>query len=93
MLSAQVTRAMRPNLLSASRAFSTTPRSQLARMQLIGRLAAEPELVNTSTGRDMVRYAIGVSSGPKDDQQTSWYRIACFDEGPRRDYLLTLPKG
>ncbi|KAF2093991.1 hypothetical protein NA57DRAFT_47335 [Rhizodiscina lignyota] len=93
MLTSTTFRTMRPALSSASRSFSTTPRSALARMTLIGRLAAEPELVNTSTGREMVRYAMGVSSGPRDNPQTSWYRIACFDEGPRRDYVLGLPKG
>lgn len=78
---------------SSIRSFSSTPRAALARMTLIGRLAAEPELVQTSTGREMVRYAVGVSSGTKENPQTSWYRIACFEEGPKRDYVLGLPKG
>lgn len=81
-------------VLSAARSFSTTPRASLARMNIIGRLAAEAELVNTSTGREMVRYSLGASFGPKDNRQTSWFRVACFDdEGPRREFLLSLPKG
>lgn len=81
---------------SASRAFSTTRPSQLARMQLIGRLADQPESISTSTGRDMVRYALGVSTGAKDEsgnRSTSWFRIASFAEGPGKDLLLSLPKG
>jgi len=34
-----------------------------------------------------------VSTGPKDARETSWFRIASFDEGARRDLLLGLPKG
>jgi hypothetical protein len=80
--------------LAGIRAFSTTPRAQLAKMQIIGRLAAEPELVHTSTGRDLVRYALGVTSGPRDNQTVSWYRITSFpDEGKQKDYILSLPKG
>ncbi|KAJ9664979.1 ssDNA-binding protein, mitochondrial [Coniosporium apollinis] len=76
-----------------SRSFSTTPRASLARMSIIGRLAAEPELTNTSTGREIVRYALGTSYGPKEDRKTSWFSVTCFDEGPRRDHLLSQPKG
>ena len=76
-----------------ARSFSTTTPASLARMQVIGRLAAEPELVNTSTGRDMVRYSLASDYGPSDARQTSWFRVASFAEGPRRDYLLSLPKG
>ncbi|KAF1346443.1 ssDNA binding protein [Delphinella strobiligena] len=81
---------------NATRAFSTTRANALARMQLIGRLADQPELTPTSTGREMVRYAIGVSTGAKDEQgnrATSWFRVASFSEGPGRDLLLSLPKG
>jgi single-stranded DNA-binding protein len=63
-------------------------------MQVIGRLAAQPELVNTSTGRDMVRYSLASSYGPKDNQQTSWWRVVSFQPAsPQRDYVLSLPKG
>jgi len=80
--------------ISSVRAFSTTPRSQLARMQIIGRLGAEPELVDTSTGRQMVRYNLATNYGPQDNRQTSWFRIAAFmEDGGRRNHLLSLPKG
>lgn len=75
------------------RAFSSTPRPFLARMQLIGRLAAEPELTSTATGKELVKYAVGVSTGPRDARETSWFRVASFDEGARRDLLLGLQKG
>jgi single-stranded DNA-binding protein len=63
-------------------------------MQIIGRLAAQPELVNTSTGHDMVRYSLASSYGPKDNQQTSWWRVVSFQPASaQRDYVLSLPKG
>ncbi|CAD0087124.1 unnamed protein product [Aureobasidium vineae] len=63
-----------PRALNGARAFSTSPAHSLARMQLIGRLADQPELTPTSTGREMVRYALGVKGGPKNEngeRQTS----------------------
>lgn len=79
---------------TTARTFSTTPRASLARMQLIGRLAAQPELTPTSTGRDIVRYAIGTTHRTSRGEETSWFRVASFvDEGARRDLVLGLPKG
>lgn len=76
------------------RTFSTTRPSSLARMQLIGRLAATPELTPTSTGRDIIRYAIGTTHRSSRGEETSWFRVASFaEEGPRRDLVLGLPKG
>ncbi|GAB7346520.1 hypothetical protein MBLNU457_5205t1 [Dothideomycetes sp. NU457] len=84
-------------LARSARAFSTTTPNALARMQLIGRLADVPEQTPTSTGREMVRYALGVSNGPRDEstgqRQTSWFRIASFSEGASKDFLCGLPKG
>ncbi|GAB7362367.1 hypothetical protein MBLNU230_g2692t2 [Neophaeotheca triangularis] len=83
--------------LAAQRAaFSTTRANALAKMQIIGRLADTPEATPTSTGRELVRYALGVSTGPRDEQgnrATSWFKVASFQEGPQREVLLSLPKG
>jgi hypothetical protein len=63
-------------------------------MQLIGRLAGTPELQPTSTGRDIIRYAVGTTHKTRNGDETSWFRVASFaEEGPRRDLLLGLPKG
>ncbi|KAK4539798.1 hypothetical protein LTR36_010332 [Oleoguttula mirabilis] len=81
---------------ASARAFSTTVPRPLAKMELIGRLADTPELMPTSTGREIIRYAIGVSGGPKDEngnRAVSWFRIASFSEGPQRELLLSLSKG
>ncbi|QKX61079.1 uncharacterized protein TRUGW13939_08225 [Talaromyces rugulosus] len=76
-----------------ARSFSSSPAHSLARLTITGRLAAEPELSSTSTG-EIVKYAVATSSGPKDNRQTSWFRIASFvPDGPSRAYLLGLPKG
>ncbi|KAL2409313.1 hypothetical protein ABEF95_015587 [Exophiala dermatitidis] len=75
------------------RTFSTTRPSQLARMTLVGRLGADPEISETRQGH-VVKYVVGTNHGPRDNRQTSWYRVAAFPpEGPQRDYLLGLSKG
>lgn len=62
-------------------------------MSIIGRLGAEPEVVPTSTGRDVIRYAIATSTGPRDANETSWFRVSSFVEGPQKDLIAGLPKG
>ncbi|KAL4890355.1 hypothetical protein BDV59DRAFT_184849 [Aspergillus ambiguus] len=82
-----------PRTLSA-RSFSSSSSRSVARMIITGRLAAEPELQATSTGQDVIKYAVGSSYGPRDNRQTSWFRVSSFQaEGPQRDHLLNLPKG
>ena len=42
----------------------------------------------------MVRYALGTSHGPKENRQTSWWRVASFlPEGGAREVLMGLGKG
>ncbi|TDZ24384.1 Single-stranded DNA-binding protein RIM1 [Colletotrichum sidae] len=77
-----------------ARAFSTSPSHNVARITIVGNLADTPELHTTSTGRELVRYAVASNSGSKDNRQTSWFRVTSFEpEGPRRDYLQNLSKG
>ncbi|KAK1598739.1 single-strand binding protein family [Colletotrichum navitas] len=77
-----------------ARAFSTSPSHNVARITIVGNLADSPELQATSTGREVVRYSIASNSGPRDNRQTSWFRVTSFEpEGPRRDYLQSVPKG
>lgn len=74
--------------------FSTTARRDIAKMTIVGNLAATPELKATSTGRELVEYAVASNSGPRDNRVTSWFRVASFvSEGPQRDYMTSLPKG
>lgn len=85
-----------PILASQRAAFSTTRANALAKMQIIGRLADTPEEIPTSTGRPLVRYSLGVGTGPRDEEgnrATSWFKVASFNEGPSREVLLKLPKG
>ncbi|CEJ89446.1 Putative Single-stranded DNA-binding protein [[Torrubiella] hemipterigena] len=77
----------------AARAFSTSSPRSIARMSIIGNLADTPEVVTTGSGREIIKYAVASNSGPRDNRQTSWFRVTAFLEGGRRDYLLTLPKG
>ncbi|KAF2970266.1 hypothetical protein GQX73_g3279 [Xylaria multiplex] len=86
--------AATPRVLGASRAFSASARRDIAKITLVGNLAATPELKATSTGREIIEYAVASSHGPRENRQTSWFRVATFvEEGPRRDYLTSLPKG
>ena len=77
------------------RHFSTTPRSQLARLTLVGRLGADAEVTITPSGQQLVKYVVGTSYGPKDNRQTSWFRVACFPApGTAQGELMTgLEKG
>ncbi|KAI6092555.1 nucleic acid-binding protein [Hypoxylon rubiginosum] len=77
-----------------SRAFSASARRDLAKITIVGNLAATPELRATSTGRDVIEYAVASNSGNKENRQTSWFKVAAFiEEGPRREFLTSLPKG
>ncbi|KAF4457562.1 hypothetical protein F53441_612 [Fusarium austroafricanum] len=78
---------------SAARAFSTTTPRPLAKITIIGNLADTPEVHPTSTGREVLRYAVASNSGTRDNRKTSWFRVTSFAEGPQRDYLMNLPKG
>lgn len=63
-------------------------------MIIVGRLADAPEIVATSGGQDMLRYALATNHGPKDNRQTSWWKVASFlPEGGARDHLMALGKG
>ncbi|KAJ0109533.1 ssdna binding protein [Diaporthe amygdali] len=78
----------------AARAFSTTPARPLAKITLVGNLVQTPELQATSTGREILKYAVASNVGRGDNVRTSYFRVTSFEqEGPRRDYFQTLPKG
>ncbi|KAG5923383.1 hypothetical protein E4U42_004970 [Claviceps africana] len=77
----------------AARSFSTSSPRSIARMSIIGNLADTPEVHTTSSGREILRYAVASNSGPKDNRQTSWFRVTSFVDGPRRDFMLGLVKG
>ncbi|KAI0480206.1 nucleic acid-binding protein [Xylariaceae sp. FL0804] len=82
----------------ARRAFTASARRDIARITLVGNLAATPELKATATGRELVEYAVASNDRggrtPDGQRNTSWFRVASFEQpGPRRDYLTSLPKG
>ena len=75
--------------------FSTSASRAFARLTLVGRLGSDPEISSTSTGQDLIRYTVATSYGPKDNRQTSWFRVTKFvpQEGAQRDYILGIQKG
>ncbi|MCJ1417416.1 ssDNA-binding protein, mitochondrial [Xylographa parallela] len=83
-----------PTRFLTNRLFSTSSALPIARITIVGRLAADPELTMTSTGQEMVRYAVGTSYGPRENRQTSWWRVASFaKENEGRERILGLGKG
>ncbi len=91
--------AARANLSTSSvaftRGFATTRPSQLARLTLVGRLGTDPEITTTSTGGEVIKYVVGTSYGPKENRQTSWFRVASFadKQSPIREKIMGLSKG
>jgi len=79
------------------RAFSSTPCRPLAKITIIGNLTDSPELIPTSTGRELVRYSVASNSGPRDEsgnRMVSYFRVTAFPpEGPRREFIQNLQKG
>jgi len=88
--------ALRRNIPSTlSRNFSTSARNNtFAKLTLVGRLADKPEITATSQGQEIMKYAIGTSTGRGENQRTSWFRVVSFmPEGPQRDFISSLDKG
>lgn len=88
--------ALRRNVSSTlSRSFSTSARNNsFAKLTLIGRLADKPEITATSQGQEIMKYAVGTSTGRGENQKTSWFRVVSFlPEGPQRDFISNLEKG
>ncbi|PTB64342.1 nucleic acid-binding protein [Trichoderma citrinoviride] len=78
----------------AARAFSTSSPRSVARITIIGNLADTPEAQTASSSdKEFVRYSVASNSGSKDNRQTSWFRVTSFVDGPRKDFMLSLPKG
>ncbi|KUI65406.1 Single-stranded DNA-binding protein RIM1, mitochondrial [Cytospora mali] len=78
----------------AARAFSTTPARPVAKITIVGNLAQSPELQATSTGREILKYAVASNHGRADNPKVSWFRVTSFEsEGARRDYFQSLAKG
>ncbi|KAB8262411.1 hypothetical protein BDV32DRAFT_147698 [Aspergillus pseudonomiae] len=77
----------------SARSFSSSSSRSVARMIITGRLAAAPELQATSSGQDVIRYTVATSTGARDNRQTSWFKVASFDQGGQRDFVLGLQKG
>ena len=69
-------------------------RRGLAKMTIIGRLGDTPEKAATATGGTIVRYALATNSGPRDNRQTSWWRVVSFSDSEKlQDTLTGLGKG
>ncbi|GME68859.1 hypothetical protein B5S31_g304 [[Candida] boidinii] len=63
------------------RSFSSTARTNMAKMQLIGTIGSDLTKQTTSSGKPFLKYSIAVNSKSKGEQVASWYNIAVFNEG------------
>ncbi|RKF79426.1 Single-stranded DNA-binding protein RIM1, mitochondrial [Golovinomyces cichoracearum] len=92
-----ITRSLASPISLYSRSFSSSSTSQIstfAKITIVGRLADTPESQTTSTGREILKYAVGTTIGRGENQKTSWFRVTSFlPEGPQRDFLAGLEKG
>ncbi|CZR54528.1 related to single-stranded DNA-binding protein [Phialocephala subalpina] len=82
--------------LPKARLFSTSAanRSSFAKMTIVGRLTAQPELQATSTGREILKYGVATDSGRGDNKKTSFFNVTSFTpEGTQRDFIQSLDKG
>jgi len=65
-----------------------------ARLSLTGRLGRQPEILASQTGRELVVFHVASSNNSRDrEAPPSWFRVLSFAEGPRKDFMLSLPKG
>lgn len=61
---------------------------------MVGRLVDTPEIKATSTGTEIMQYAVASDSGFGDNKKVSFFRVTSFvREGAQRDYLAQLEKG
>jgi len=82
-------------LAQFSRAFSTSRSSlsTVAKVTLIGRLAKEPVVSQTKTGKPYLRYTVVTSEKIGDVETPTFHRLSMFGEKAENDYLRSLPKG
>ncbi|PYI00797.1 nucleic acid-binding protein [Aspergillus sclerotiicarbonarius CBS 121057] len=91
--------SLRPTLRAASgaalsaRSFSSSSSRSVARLIITGRLAAQPELQATSSGREVVKYTVASHHGPSSKRQTSWFKVSAFVEGNQREFISGLQQG
>jgi single-stranded DNA-binding protein len=76
-----------------ARSFSAQPARQIARVTLVGRLPADAEMAQTSSGKEYVRYAVGNTIKKSNgEEKTSWFRVSVFEERSK-EYTLSMKKG
>lgn len=69
------------------------PSRNISKITLIGRLGAQPDLVPTSSGQDVVRYQMATDHGSRDDRRTSWWNVVSYPTAGMKPVLLSLGKG
>ncbi|KAA8910905.1 hypothetical protein FN846DRAFT_904676 [Sphaerosporella brunnea] len=76
-----------------ARSFSAqAARQNVARVTLVGRLAADPVPSLSGAGREYIRYAVSHNKRQDGEEKTSWFTVFCFDQRSK-DYTMSLRKG
>lgn len=86
------TRAFLRPSVSVIRSFSTSAARAMAKVTIIGRLGADPEMVTSSGGREYMKYTVASYHKSGGEEKISWFRVAAF-EPYQKEYLLSLKKG
>jgi single-stranded DNA-binding protein len=94
-----------PTFTSTSSAFlSAAPRRSFAKLTLVGRLGAAPELITTPAGTEQIRYVVASSEsirprhadGSLGEPKTNWFRVSARTASMselQRKRVLEMPKG
>ncbi|KAI5791409.1 hypothetical protein FPQ18DRAFT_390102 [Pyronema domesticum] len=75
MFSARAVTSVKPAL---SRAFSSTPRANVAKLTLVGRLPVDPVAERLRNDTLMVKYVVGDRVKEGSDFKTTWYKVTNF---------------
>lgn len=61
----------------------------LNKVQIIGRMAANPDIRSTQNGKVVANFRVGVNSKSKDGDKTEWFRVVAWDKTAEivRDYF------
>ncbi|KAL4948426.1 nucleic acid-binding protein [Aspergillus filifer] len=74
------------------RTFTTSSARSVARLNIVGRLGATPELRTSNSGNEYIRYNVA-SRDSNRDKTTSWFTVQAFVAPGQQEFLLGLQKG
>ncbi|KAL4792368.1 nucleic acid-binding protein [Aspergillus venezuelensis] len=74
------------------RTFSTSSARSAARLNVVGRLGATPELRTSQSGNEYIRYNVASRDSTR-EKTTSWFQVQAYVAPAQQEFLLGLQKG